>query len=171
MRHFEFIIHLDREPTDDEIDALYEAGFDDSSVECGNGAGKILVDRDAAALGDAVRSAVEQANAAGFEVVAIEDEDLVGRATIATRLGVSPQYVHLLATGKRGPGGFPVVQSGDGWALYSWTQVAQWARDRLGHNVPEDDDTRILAMADHLLRARALAHDTDRELFKALVPA
>ena len=171
MNHYEFTIHLDREPSDDELDLLYEAGFADSSPEQGNGQGCIHVDRDALSLEGALMSAVEQARTAGFEVIAIDDEDLVGASTIATRLGKSRQYIHQLAAGKEGPGGFPIVENGDGWALYSWTQVARWARERLGMNIPEDERTRILATADHALRARAMTTATEREWAARLLTA
>lgn len=170
MNHFEFTIHLDRSPTDDEYDKLYEVGFDDSHPG-GNdirNTGYITVDRDSETLCDAINSAIAQANQAGFTVTGIEDEDLVGRSTIATRLGVSAEYVRLLAKGERGPGGFPVVKSGDGWALYSWTQVADWARKNSVADIPEDDNARILTIANYLLRAKALARETDRGLFTAL---
>ncbi|MDR2704083.1 MAG: hypothetical protein LBB58_07065 [Cellulomonadaceae bacterium] len=168
MGHYEFTIHLDRQPTDDDLDTLYEAGFSDSSPIVGNGIGIIEVDRESESLCDALNSAISQANEAGFTVTGVEDEDLVGRSTIATRLGVSAEYVRLLTKGERGPGGFPVVQSGDGWALYSWTQVAAWAREHLGADIPPDDNARILTIANHLLRAKALAQESDRELFTAL---
>jgi hypothetical protein len=171
MASFEFRVVLDRLISDPEFDVLYEAGLDDCGLGNENGTGVVDVDREAANMAAAVQSVVAEITAAGFQVVAVEDEDLVGRATIATRLGVSPQYVHLLATGKRGPGGFPVVESGDGWALYSWTQVAQWARQFLNADVPVDDNQRTLALADHLLRARALARPEDRQLIKTLIAA
>jgi hypothetical protein len=82
--HFEFKLILDRVIAADEYDLLFDAGFDDSSLGVENGTGVIEVDRDAASLTDAVRSAFDQARAAGFDVIAIADEDLVGRATIAS---------------------------------------------------------------------------------------
>jgi len=172
-RHpFEFTVYLDRQPTDDELDLLYEAGFDDSMPEVGHGRGLIHVCREAETLADAITSTISNAATAGFSVVAIEDEDLVGLRTIATRLGYTDAYVRMLASGKRGPGGFPVATSGDGWSLHSWTEVARWARENLDANLPaEDDRSRILALADHLLRARALAVGADAPLLRALVPA
>lgn len=43
MTLFEFSVYLDRQPTDEEQDALYEAGFDDSVVEVTQGRGIIHV--------------------------------------------------------------------------------------------------------------------------------
>lgn len=155
----EFTIYLDRQPTGEELDALYEAGFDDSAPETGNGHGLIHVSREADTLTAAILSAVEDAQRAGFTVVGIEDEDLITLKTIAERTGRTYESIRLLSTGKRGPGGFPPPLSGDGWALYSWTAVAVWLREHLGEDATSDEHARIIAAADHLLRARALVDD------------
>lgn len=69
--------------------------------------------------------------------------------------------VRLLATGQRGPGGFPSAMSSGGWTLYSWAQVRPWfvnhATDSLvdGERLQVEHDRRIAA-ADHLMQARAL---------------
>jgi hypothetical protein len=169
MATFEFKVYLDRMPTDDEFDALYEAGFDDSTPGTEGASGVIQVTREADSLPAAIESVLTGAARAGFAVVGVEDEDLVGLRTIATRLGRTSEYVRLLAAGKRGPGGFPVVTSGDGWSLYSWTAVAAWAREHLGADVTADEQTRILAVTDHILRARALATDKERDFIRVLV--
>jgi hypothetical protein len=66
-----------------------------------------------------------------------------------------------LAAGKRGPGGFPGPMSSAGWTLYSWAQVRPW----FAHHIPAypvdqelltAEHDRLIAAADHLVRARAL---------------
>ncbi|MCL2455750.1 MAG: hypothetical protein FWD18_10710 [Micrococcales bacterium] len=155
----EFTVYLDRQPTDDELDLLYEAGFDDSMPTTGGGRGLIQVAREADTLAEAIVSVVADAERAGFRVVAIEDEDLVSLRTVAERVGRSYESVRKLATGQRGPGGFPPPAAGDGWSLVSWTAAAAWFGEHYGLEVSTSDRDRVLAAADHLLRARALGID------------
>jgi len=167
MNHYEFAFLLERDLSDQEVDHLFEAGFE--GVTYGNGRGRLAIEQEAPTLTEALEQAITKVRLAGFEPVAIEEEDLVSRATIASRLGITPQYVHLLVTGKRGPGGFPIAISGDGWALYSWTQVAEWARHHLKTRIASDDDQRTLAMANLILRARALASAEDKGLIDIIL--
>ena len=60
------------ELTDDHADALFKAGCDDGTPACSNGAAWIHFDRDAQSLEEAIRSAVAQVRAAGFQVSKIE---------------------------------------------------------------------------------------------------
>lgn len=74
--------------------------------------------------------------------------------------------MRLLAVGKRGPGGFPAPLQSEGWTLYSWSQVRDWfarhapgsVRDTEERNLEFD---RVIAAADHLVRARALMRGVD----------
>ncbi|MCL2089721.1 MAG: hypothetical protein FWH11_00590 [Micrococcales bacterium] len=159
MAPHEFTIFLDRAPSDEEYDVLYEVGFDDSTPGTHAGRGLIHVHREAESLVEAIISVCLDAVRAGFQVVALEDEDLVSLKTVAERVGRTYESVRLLAHGKRGPGGFPPVQSGDGWTLVSWAATADWFRQHYGTDVTSDERERTLAAADHLLRARALGID------------
>ncbi|WOF23867.1 hypothetical protein N8K70_04065 [Microbacterium betulae] len=159
MSLHEFTVYLDRQPADEEFDALFDAGLDDTTPETNNGRGLLHVARDADTLASAILSVVDDIAKAGFHVVGIEDEDLVSLKTIAARLGRTPESVRLLSTGKRGPGNFPAPLTGDGWSLYSWTAVASWFAQNLGDDTAADEHTRIIAAANHLVRARALVPD------------
>ena len=159
MPEHEFTAYLDRQPTDEELDLLYEAGFADSTPEIGNGRGLIHVTREAPTLTDAIISVVGDAARAGFTVIGLADEDLVPLRTVAQRVGRSYEAVRLYAAGKSGPGAFPPVSGTDGWTLVSWTAAADWFRTRLGIDLPDDERSRTLAAADHLLRAAALGID------------
>lgn len=64
-----------------------------------------------------------------------------------------------MANGSRGPAGFPVPLSGDGWSLYSWAAVTDWLRSNYGSTEDVDERTRTIAAADHLIRARILLAD------------
>ena len=155
MRH-EFTVFLDRPPSDNEYDRLFEAGFDDSVPGVENGRGVIHVSRQAADLSEALKSVIADAAEAGFRVVGVQDEDLVSLKTIAVRIGKTYEALRLLACGKRGPGGFPPPVGADGWALYSWTAVANWFAAQ-GVSVPAcEQRAAILAAADHMIRARTL---------------
>lgn len=161
METYEFTIVLDRAPTDDDLDALFEAGGDDASPEYNTEAntGVVHFDRAAPSLAEALVSAMRTLDAAGLHPVAVRSDDLVTLKEIATRIGRTYEGVRLLASGARGPGGFPVPVAAESWSLYSWTQVAAWLAEagRLtGVTVTPSDYERIIAAADHLVRARAL---------------
>lgn len=156
MALYEFTAVLDRPPADEDLDRLFEAGLDDTTPETRSGRGVLAVAREAPSLSLAIVSIVDDADRAGFRVIGLDDDDLVSLRSIAERLGRSYESVRLLANGKRGPGGFPAALSGDGWALYSWAEVADWFSVAYGTAPMVSESARVLAAADHLLRAREL---------------
>lgn len=149
-------LRLNREPTEDELNALYEAGLSDAGFE-----GSLVdVDRDAPTLLDAVRSAAGQIRAvAGLRAVGLETQDAVTLSDAAQRLGRrTAESLRLLAEGKRGPGGFPrpLVDTGK-VRVYSWAEIVTWLREALGEDAPAVN--RDLLLADHALR---LADEAER---------
>lgn len=156
MTEFEFTVVLNRVPNDDEYDVLFEAGLDDTTPETRDGRCVLNVNRRADSLNEAIGSVVRDVERAGFTAVGIEEEDLVSLKTIAQRLGRTYESVRLLASGKRGPGGFPAPLSADGWALYSWSKVSEWFHANYGVELRSTEHERVLAATDHLLRAREL---------------
>jgi hypothetical protein len=74
MKTYEFDILLkDVEVvTDDQADALFAAGCEDGTPVTCDGTSWVHFDREAASLEDAIRTAVEQVRAAGFDVSRIE---------------------------------------------------------------------------------------------------
>jgi hypothetical protein len=159
MRTYEFTVYLDRVPTDEDYDRIFEAGLDDTTPEVSDGRGVLRVARRAESAADALTSVIRNVGEAGFRAVGIEDEDLVPLSTIAQRTGRTRESVRLLASGKRGPGGFPPPVAGGGWALYSWAAVSAWFAKNYGKETSVDADAEVLAAADLLLRARALTPD------------
>jgi hypothetical protein len=153
-----FTLRLNRAPTDDELDLLYEAGCDDAAPE-----GNLLhFDRAADTLLHAVVSASEDvAKATGLWSVGVVRQDVVSLREIASRLGRTYESARLLAEGRRGPGGFPapVVDIGS-TKLYVWVDVERWAHHSAG--LPTRSDTGVgedLTLADAVLTVRARLRD------------
>jgi hypothetical protein len=74
MKTYEFDVVLKEmsEVTDDQADTLFAAGCDDGTPASCDGVAWIHFDREAASLEEAIRSAVEQVQAAGFTVSKLE---------------------------------------------------------------------------------------------------
>jgi len=74
MRTYEFDVVLKdvAEVTDEQADALFEAGCDDGTPACCDGRAWIHFDRKSSSLEDAIRSAVNEIQSAGFEIAKVE---------------------------------------------------------------------------------------------------
>ncbi len=74
MKTYEFDVVLKdvSEIPDDQADALFAAGGDDGTPASCNGVAWIHFDREAASLEEAIRSAVTQVQAVGFQVAKVE---------------------------------------------------------------------------------------------------
>lgn len=152
---FDFTLHLDREVTEDEADALYGA-FDDGSVVTGDGATTIDFTREAPSWAEAIISAVGDIEGAvrGLRVTGAGQDDLVSALEIGQRTGRSREAVRLWAAGKRGPGGFPAAawESPGGERFWHWRDVARWAREQMNLAVEVVPDE--IRVADEVLKAR-----------------
>jgi len=158
MSGYEFTLVLDREPTETEEDAIATHAPAILGVEGGNIA-LAHADVEADDFATALVTVVRQVEALGLAVVGLHTDDLVSVKEIAQRTGRSYEGVRLLATGRRGPGGFPAPISREPWGLYSWTVVALWFTENFARQRLEFD--RQAAVADHLLRARHMAGGAD----------
>jgi hypothetical protein len=144
-----FQLRLNREPTEAEFDALYEAGLSDTGIE-----GTLVdVDREAPSLLMAIASVVQQIRAVpGLRAVGVETQDAVTLTDAAQRLGRrTAESLRLLAEGKRGPGGFPtpIVDTGK-LRVYSFAEITMWLHEALGEDVP--NVSRELVLADRALQ-------------------
>jgi len=75
MRSHEFTLILSVETvSDDQCNALYEAGCDDGTVSTSQRVTRIDFCREAATFEDAIRSAIGNVNAAGLQVARVEIE-------------------------------------------------------------------------------------------------
>ena len=120
--------------SDEVIDALFQAGCDDSLVGRSGGIQYIDFDREAASLEEAVLSAVTDIESVdGLVVVRLADSGLVSMADIAVRTGRTRESVRLLVAGERGPGGFPVpvTDPRSRYRLWRATEVELWMRTRV----------------------------------------
>lgn len=158
MASHSFTVMLDRPPVDQGFDLLFDSGLDDTLPEVADGVGLLHVNRDAASLTDALLGVIADVESAGFSVVGLQEDDLVGLKTIATRVGRSYESARLLASGQRGPGGFPPPISGDGWSLYSWAVVSAWFAENYAQKDDVSEYSRVIAAANHIIRARVILH-------------
>jgi transcriptional regulator with XRE-family HTH domain len=119
---------LDIELAASTLDA-FEQRVDDFTFASHGGVVRAAVERTAGSLGEAIRSAIADAESIpGVRAVRVEPEEHVSQSEMAARLGRSRQSVSQLVSGTRGPGGFPppALQSGH-VALWRWTEVSEWA--------------------------------------------
>jgi hypothetical protein len=125
------------------LDALYEAGCDDALFGVRDGAQYGAFDREAASFSEALASAIKDVTAAvhDLQVVRIEPDELVTMAAIAKRSGLSREYIRLLSTNQRGPGGFPspVTYADRKTRLWHWPDIAHWLAEH--HKAKVEIDT------------------------------
>jgi hypothetical protein len=136
---------------DKQFDALYEAGCDDALFGVRDGAHYGAFDREAAGFSEALASAIRDVTAAapGLRVVRIEPDELVTMAAIANRSGLSREYIRLLSTDARGPGGFPapVAYADSRTRLWHWPDVAHWLTSHRKAKVEVDAQAADLVAA------------------------
>ena len=170
MMSYDFTLRLNREVTDAEIEALYEAGCDDAGVETGPLGTLIQFEREAPTLAQAITSAVRDIDEVpGLRAVGVACDNMVTLLDIANRSGRTREAVRLWASGDRGPGGFPAPQmiTTGGERVWDWEQVDVWLREHRGEIADGPDMARlhILATADRVLAARdALWSEPDEEV-------
>lgn len=120
------------------VDALFEAGFDDTTIGRVGSIQYLDFDREAESFVDAVFSATEDLKSAvpGVRVVHLEPDDLVTMSEIAERVGRTRESVRLLISGDRGPGGFPAPATHfrSRQRMWRWQEVAVWFADKLGES-------------------------------------
>jgi hypothetical protein len=125
---------------DAHCDASYSAGLHDS----------VLEDRDGMALATFFRTAGSPTSALTSAITAIErevpgasvlriDDQLMNLNDLADRLDRTTESVRLLATGARGPGGFPPPAGivGKGVRVWRWADVRPWLVE---HGIADPDE-------------------------------
>ncbi len=159
----QFMLLIGSEPREEQLDALFSR-CGDITVEQDPRRDIVVVsfDREAPSLVDAIVSAIRDLESAGLTPVRVrDDDDLVTLAEVALRVGRSREAVRLWSIGRTGPGGFPRRVYADArTALYRWSQVAAWLRERMG--LPVGDPEPTLTAVNLALQLRALAPQVPR---------
>jgi hypothetical protein len=157
---YEFVLKLNREISDAELEALYEAGLDDAGIETGPLGTLADFTREAPSLAEAIASAARDIEKVpGLRAIGVKCDNMVTAADIGSRVGVSREAVRLWATGQRGPGGFPnpaLITTG-GEKVWDWPQVAYWLaeqKEQAQASAAVDAARHVLATADRVLAAR-----------------
>ncbi|WP_433515037.1 hypothetical protein ACQP2T_05175 [Nonomuraea sp. CA-143628] len=159
MKTWSFHIILNREPNNEEADALFEAGLDDCAVAGGpDGSIHLMCDREGESLLEAITSVLIQVGKVnGLWAVGVGQGDAVTLGDAARRHGGRTQAsLRQLASGQRGPGGFPEpLIEADNISLYSWAEISEWLRIKLGDDIPPGNREIALADATVKLACRA----------------
>jgi len=136
--------------------SLFEAGCDDGHLGMIDGVGLLEFDREAESFSDALCSAIEDVEKAGYRVVRVEPEDLVTAAEVARRSGRTRASVSSLASGQRGPGTFPrpVANLDTKSPLWRWSEVARWLSAYEGGDLETAEQAEDLAFVNDLLSLR-----------------
>lgn len=151
-REYDFSLILSgiTELTEDQAEAIFAAGCDDATPSVIYGRVWLEFSRLAASYRDAVLSAIRDVRRAkiGADVERIDECNLVTLSEIARKIGKTPQYVHQLMTGARGPGRFPPPECHltDSILLWAWCGVSFWLTENsiVRPEVVEDADTAYL---------------------------
>ena len=144
------------EITDDVENSLFEAGCDDGQLGMIDRVGFIEFDRQAPSFLQAVCSAIENVEGAGYRVVRVEPEDLVTAAEIARRWHRTRASVSSLISGERGPGTFPrpISYVDTKSPLWRWSEVTRWLSDFEGAETDAAEQAEDLAFVNDLLSLR-----------------
>ena len=143
--------------------------------ESGPDGRSIAFDREAVSFADAILSGIAEVEAAQFEVLRVEPDELVSAADIAERTDRSRQSISSLVNGTRGPGGWPPpVAENVRSPLWRWSDVAAWFEAFDRSQSVDREEAALLAASNELLAARRalrpVPEATRKRLLRELVP-
>jgi predicted DNA-binding transcriptional regulator AlpA len=155
MPEQDFGLTIRGELTDERLEALFDAGCDDTTFSTKDGLTFAAFAREAPSLLDAILSAVQAVESVeGLEVLQVDPDELVWASEIAARTGRSRQSIDQLVKGQRGPGGFPVPAShATRNPLWRWSEVERWFAAYEGRQ-PRADRSALIAAINGALQAR-----------------
>ena len=155
--HFTLIVDGVDLQEDPVVNGLFESGCDDALVGSTDGVQFLDFDREAASLGEAVLSAVADAERVnGVQVIRVADAGLASMADIAARTGRTREGVRLLVSGARGPGGFPppITDPRGRYRLWRWVDVEHWFERELGEEISWAREGRLVTAINACLELR-----------------
>jgi hypothetical protein len=133
MKTFEFTVIITGQDIEDDdfIDAVFEAGCDDSTLSLQKGV--IIADftRESVSFSRAVIQACQQLQSTGATIERVEPDHLVSLSEIAERSNLSRQAISLYIKGDRQdhfPG--PAAKVTSKHPLWDWHEVTQWLFER-----------------------------------------
>lgn len=114
--------------SEEQAEALFEAGCDDCTPSVRAGVVIFDFDREGETPQGAIEGALQDVGKVGLRVERIEPDDLVTQSEIARRLDRSRESIRQLVHGERHDGGFPrPVAAVTGTSpLWSWCAVVDW---------------------------------------------
>lgn len=119
--------------TEENLDTLYDAGFDDALFGERDGIQFAQFDRLAPSGIEAIAAAISDIVTVfpKIQITKIEPDELVTAAEIAARSGLSREAIRLYSTGQRGPGCFPtaITYPDQKTKLWRWVEVATWLQE------------------------------------------
>lgn len=154
--NFRLILTGFSELTSDVEDSLFEAGCDDGNLGMIDGVGFVEFDREAQSFLQALCSAIDNVEKAGYRTVRVEPEDFVTAAEIARRSGRTRASVSWLISGERGPGTFPrpVTNIDTKSPLWRWSEVTRWLSEFEGLEADVAEQAEDIAFVNDLLSLR-----------------
>lgn len=165
MPLYQFLLVIPREPTPDEVDAVFSRS-DDVSVETDPWIGLpwVAFDREAPTLVDAIVSGIRELDRCGLPPLQVKaDDDLVSIGMIAQRVQRSATTVRGWVRGEVGPGQFPPPVDPDELRrpCFRWSDVACWLTEHVRSDPPAAVDRTIDAV-NLALRLRSLSSSVER---------
>jgi len=165
---------------DELAECLFEAGCDDGTLAKSGSEISMDFDRESGSFEAAITSALADIRKLeDVEVRLVSPEfEFVTLAEIGRRCGVTRESVRLWASGKRGPGDFPLAIAAVGHSkLWRWTDVVTWcvARTRGAERRERLRDwlatARYLSAVNGALALTAVGPARAREVLEAVDPA
>ena len=168
IREYDFTLILSGvdDITEEVCNALYEAGCDDATPGMREGVVFLDFTREAKSFEEAIASAIRDVERAGVgaRVTRVEPDELVTMSDIAARIGRTRENVRQMATGLRGPGGFPapVAKLTKRSPIWRLMDVLRWLKDRQAAAVDEEElaQAEVIAGANALLEIRRVTVQT-----------
>ena len=146
---------------DNAIDALLEAGCNDSLVGRTDGIQYIDFDREAPNPETAILSAIADVERLpGVEVIRLAGGGLVSMADIAHHTGRTRESIRLLIMNERGPGGFPapVTDPRTRYRLWRWSEVRRWFEANYADEPLQSDDSGYDRVSEAINASLELRH-------------